>query len=249
MTPNRRGALLLFGGAALTIILGVVVAFARFPGGYDWAYTVISKLASIRQNPEGARWLAGSLLVAVAFLWPVANHLARAYSGGGRLPRFALGALRVGLVGGAVLGLEGVLTLQFSRHLDKAHEAVALATFLGSYGGVLGLYVHGIRQSVAFLFPALLVVLPLAAVGVTQLILYFDQRDLGWVDTAWREMGIPIWLSFAFWQWLAVVFLGVGLGYLVAAGPRSERDTRRDAGRQELEGAGSSVGAPPREGV
>ncbi|MGH7481147.1 MAG: hypothetical protein ACRELV_03260, partial [Longimicrobiales bacterium] len=56
---------------------------------------------------------------------------------------------------------------------------------------------------------------PLVAVGVTQLALYLDQRDLGWVDAGWRAMGVPLWLSFAFWQWLAVALLWVGLGFLL----------------------------------
>jgi len=33
-------------------------------------------------------------------------------------------------------------------------------------------------------------------------------------------MGIPIWLSFAFWQWLAIGFLWAGLGLLVLVGSR-----------------------------
>jgi hypothetical protein len=93
--------------------------------------------------------------------------------------------------------------------------------------GVMGFYYHRVRHAASSLWPALLVVLPLCAVGLSQLALYFDQRDLGWVNTAWREMGVPVWLSFAFWQWLAVWFLGLGLGYLVLWKPRR----RMGAGR------------------
>lgn len=217
--PSRRFALLSFSVAATAAAAGIVYAFARFPGGYDWAYTVISKLASVRQNPDGARWLAGSLLVAVAFLWPVARYFGRTYGREGALPRAAVVTLKVGLVGAALLGLEGTFVLEYSRRVDNAHEAVALVTFLGFYGGVLGLFAHRIRSGVRHALPALSVVLPLVAVGVSQLILYLDQRDLGWVGPDWRAMGVPVWLSFAFWQWLAVLFLGVGLGYLVASGP------------------------------
>jgi len=56
---------------------------------------------------------------------------------------------------------------------------------------------------------------PLAAIFITQILIYFDQRDLGWVDHSWREMGVSPWLSFAFWQWLAVAFLWFGLGHLL----------------------------------
>ena len=62
---------------------------------------------------------------------------------------------------------------------------------------------------------ALLVAAPLAAIFVAQAVIYFDQRDLGWVDRSWREMGVSPLLSFAFWQWLAVAFLWAGLGHLL----------------------------------
>ena len=203
----------------MVMALGTVVAAAHFPGGYDWAYTVISWLASTRRNPVGARWLSGGALVGVVLLWPVTSYLLRAHATGeGKLPRAAVASLRVGLAGGAVLGVEGLLALRFSDHLHKAHEAVAIVTFLGFYGGVLGLYAHLIRDRLAALAPALLVILPLLAVGVTQLVLYLGQEELGWVRPEWREIGVPVWLSFAFWQWIAVVLLAVGLGYLAWAG-------------------------------
>jgi hypothetical protein len=214
-------ALLLFTAASLAVTAGVAVAASRFPGGFDWVYTVISRLGSQRHNPDGAVWLSLSLLVAVCLLWPVAGLLGRGAASGGPRPRRSIVALRIGLAGAALLALEGLLTLDLSRIARKGHEAVALATFLGMYGGVLGLYLHRLRRSGSFLWPALLVVLPICAVGISQVVLYLDQRDLGWVDTAWREMGIPFWLSFAFWQWLAVGFLGIGLGVLVVCALRS----------------------------
>ena len=70
-----------------------------------------------------------------------------------------------------------------------------------------------LRQRV-YALPLFLVASPLVVIGITQFWLYLDQRDLGWVDTSWRDMGIPLWLSFAFWQWLAIGFLGAGLGLL-----------------------------------
>jgi hypothetical protein len=221
-------ALLLFTAASLAVTAGVAVAASRFPGGFDWVYTVISRLGSQRHNPDGAVWLSLSLLVAVCLLWPVAGLLGRGAASGGPRPRRSIVALRIGLAGAALLAIEGPLTLDLSRIARKGHEAVALATFLGMYGGVLGLYLHRLRRSGSFLWPALLVVLPICAVGISQVVLYLDQRNLGWVDTAWREMGIPFWLSFAFWQWLAVGFLGIGLGVLVAvrSGPAPVEVTR-----------------------
>jgi hypothetical protein len=217
---DRDRALVYFGAASAAVITGVAVAAARFPGGFDWMYTVISRLGSQTHNPDGAVWLAVSLLCATILLWPVARHLGRVSGAGGVRPALPLIALRVGLVGGGLLAVESLLMLDLSRIGRKGHEALALATFLGLYGGVMGFYYHRVRHAASSLWPALLVVLPLCAVGLSQLALYFDQRELGWVHTAWREMGVPVWLSFAFWQWLAVWFLGLGLGYLVLWEPR-----------------------------
>ena len=41
--------------------IGIERAAARYPGSYDWTYTVISALASRKHNPEGAAWFAGWL--------------------------------------------------------------------------------------------------------------------------------------------------------------------------------------------
>jgi hypothetical protein len=215
---TRKAALerarLCYGAAVLVAALGVGVAAVRFPGGFDWVYTVISRLGSHRHNPDGARWLAAGLLGATMLLWPVARHLDPGAGNpiAGRLPALAL---RAGLVGGVLLAVEGLFALDLSRIGRKAHELLALATFANLYAGVVGLLLQRGRRGGRGAWPGLLVLLPLCAVGVSQLALYLGQRDLSWVNTAWREMGVPFWLSFAFWQWLAVAFLGLGLGLLL----------------------------------
>jgi hypothetical protein len=223
---ERRRAVFWYVAAALAAVGGVAVAASRVPGGYDWVYTVISRLGSHRHNPDGAAWLAASMLLATALMWPVTRHLGRSSGPGRPGPRVAVAVLRAGLVGGALLGLEGLLALDLSRIGRKAHEALALGTFLGLYGGVVGLFAHRIRHATSSVWPAAVVLIPLCAVGFSQAALYLDQRELGWVNTAWREMGIPFWMSFAFWQWLAVLFLGLGIGYLVVAGVTPRRRSR-----------------------
>jgi hypothetical protein len=236
-----------YAAAVLIVTAGAAAAMASFPGGFDWSYTVISKLASQKHNPTGGLLLSAALLAAMVVLWPVASYLARTSGPAGATgasgsaggteasgsagatgtgagdtagrppPRRALMALRVGIAGGALLGLEGLLQLDFSGVARKGHEVLALLTFAGLYGGVLGLYAHRIGSNRTFAWPALLVLLPMIAVLVSQTTLYFDQRDLGWVNTNWRELGVPLWLSFAFWQWAAVTLLWLGLGHLVVS--------------------------------
>jgi hypothetical protein len=215
---DRQQALLRWAAAALIVAAGIAVAMVRFPGGYDWAYTVISRLASRSHNPHGGLWLSASLVAALLVVWPATTYLLRA-AAASRGGRGAVTALRVGVAGGVLLGVEGLLQLDFSGVLRKGHELLALVTFVGLYAGVLGLYTQRIRADARFLGPALLVLLPMFAIAASQLALYFGQRELGWVSTDWRELGVPLWLSFAFWQWLAVTLLWTGLGHLIAATP------------------------------
>ncbi len=210
----------------VAVVLGVAMAARHYPGGFDWAYTVISRLASERRNPGGARWLSGGFLVGMLLLIPVAGYLARRGRQPGSLRPRSLLLLALGVAGGVLLGLEGLLRLDLSVVHRKGHEALAVLAFLGFYGGVLGLHIGRVRRQEESVWPALMVLAPLVAVGLSQIALYFDQRDLGWVDTDWREIGVPIWLSFAFWQWLAVSFLGLGLGHLLLRKPGTSESHR-----------------------
>jgi hypothetical protein len=217
----RNRALQWYLAALLVFSAGIAAAAWHYPGGYDWVYTVATSLGSHERNPEGRAWMAGALCLSMVVLWPcvaaLEQRLRPSASGAGRL---AIGALRFALVCFALLGAEGLLIRDLSKMVFKGHELLALAGFLGAYLGILTLLAHLILRQRLYTLPALLIASPLLAIGITQLWLYFEQRGLGWVRPNWREMGIPIWLSFAFWQWLAIGFLWAGLGLLVLAGSR-----------------------------
>ena len=207
--------------ALLVMVFGSILAARPFPGGFDWAYTVASALASQKHNPEGSLWFAGALTLAMALLWPYVSALKQAQgSMQPGLAAFAIGALRTGLISGALLGLERLLIRDLSTLFYKAHEILGLFTFFGLYFGIIGLLVHAMLRHRSYVVLLLLIVSPLLAIGITQFWLYIDQRELGWVDTGWRAMGISVWLSFAFWQWLAIGFLWLGLGLLAFTGGR-----------------------------
>lgn len=186
----------------------------HYPGGFDWPYTVVSALASQKHNPTGSIWFASGLILSMVLLWPYVSSLRKGLFPSLPAAIFTISTLRFGMVCGALVGAERLLIHDLSDWVYKAHEILALLAFLGLYFGVLGLLVQVMLRQRIYALPVFLIMSPLLAIGVTQFWLYLDQRDLGWVDTSWRELGIPFWLSFAFWQWLAIGFLGVGLGLL-----------------------------------
>lgn len=218
--PSRYRAAAWYFAALLILLLGVTLAARRFPGGFDWAYTVISALASRKHNPEGHFWFAGALAVSMALLWPAVSTLRHAGSAGrARATGKLVLTLRTGLLCGCLVGVERLLVFHLSDLIHKAHELLALLSFLSLYAGILGLLTRFAVRSKAFLLSAVLVASPLLLIGLTQLYLYLDQRDLGWVDTGWRDLGIPVYLSFAFWQWWAMGFLLLGLGVVLLTRP------------------------------
>lgn len=209
---HLKRALWWYLASALVLSCGFILAARHYPGGFDWAYTVVSALASQKHNPTGSAWFAGGFGLSMALLWPYVTSIKKSLCP--NLPAtagFAIGVLRIGLICGILLGVERFLIHDVSAWVYKAHELLALMAFLGFYFGILGLLFQVMLRQRIYVLPVLLVAIPLLAIGITQLWLYLYQRDLGWVDTSWREMGIPIWLSFAFWQWLAIGFLGAGL--------------------------------------
>ncbi|HEY8994167.1 MAG TPA: hypothetical protein VIM71_05880 [Lacunisphaera sp.] len=212
-----RRAVLLYGIATAVLVAGIGLAAKRFPGSFDWTYTVISALASRKHNPDGAAWFAGALAIAMACLWPVVNAVVRNGSDAERPPRWVELALRVGVVCGVAVGVERLAFQHFSSVVRKGHELIALAAFLAFYVGVVGLHLHRIRQQRASPWVAALVVLPLLGVGFREGWLYFAQRHLGWSDYDWKGTGAPLWLSFAWWQWLAAAMLWLAIGHLLVS--------------------------------
>ena len=194
---HPKYAFWLYLGSLLVLILGVILAAWHYPGGFDWHYTVASALASQKHNPTGSFWFSSAFILSMSILWPYVTSLKKSLC-----------------LSPSATAEFAILIHDLSSWVYKAHEILALLFFLGLYIGVLVLLIQAMLRHRIYLLPVFLIAAPLLAIGITQIWLYFDQRDLGWVDTSWREMGIPFWLSFAFWQWLAIGFLWASLGLL-----------------------------------
>lgn len=200
----------------LVLGAGMILAARDFPGGYDWSYTVVSALASRRHNPAGSFWFAGALALSMALLWPYLSVLKR----GLLLQRpgatkFLIGAVRTGIACGVFVGVERLLIRDISSEWIKgSHELLALITFMALHVGIFGLLIQAAHRQKIYIIPAFIVAVPLIAMIASPIWMALDPRDLGWVGPDWRELGIPLWLSFAFWQWLAMGCLAAGLGLL-----------------------------------
>jgi hypothetical protein len=215
--------------ASAVLAAGAGVAAVRFPGSFDWTYTVISALASRKHNPDGAGWFAGAIAIAMPCLCPLVAALVRDGTAGRSIPRWIAGALWIGVATGTLVGVERLVFWHFSTVVKKGHELLALISFLSFYVGIVGLYVHRVRQRRASPWVASAVLAPLVGVGFRECWLYFAQRHLGWADYDWKGTGAPLWLSFAMWQWLAAGLLWLALGHLLwstagsAGEPAAER--------------------------
>lgn len=200
--------------AVITFFFGMLLAARHYPGGYDWAYTVVSALASRKENPDGSYWFSAAIALSMLMLWPYLSAIRRQLGRAQPFERYSMAALRVGVIGGVLVGGERLLVYDLSSWLNKSHELIALITFLALYFGSLGLLIRRMRDQRMYLLPLLAVAAPLLVLGLVEFVLYLQQRDIGWVGVPWREMETPLWASFAFWQWMLVIFLWLGIGSL-----------------------------------
>lgn len=203
----------------LVLVVSAVLAARHYPGGFDWQYTVASALASQKHNPDGSVWFASGFLLSMVLLWPYVARIKQAMVLEFPATIIAIGLMQIGLICGVLVATERLFLRDLSAWLYKSHEILAILFFLGWYLGIFILLVQIMLRRKLFVLPVIIINTPLLAIGITQFWLYLKQRDLGWVDTSWREMGVPLWLSFAFWQWLAIVFLWAGLGLLALIRP------------------------------
>ena len=210
-----------YGLSIATIAAGVALGTRARSEPFDWTHTVISALASRKHNPEGSFWFSGALVIAFAFLWPVTNMVRAARGGIGNTARWSAVLLRVGLACGMLVGVERIVFFHFSDLVHKGHEYVALAAFVAIYAGVLTFELDQVRRRTTGWSIAVLVLFPLVTIGVECLVFYLGQRHVGWLDHDWRKPNRPVWAQFAFWQWLAMASLWVGMGHVQFLAQRS----------------------------
>lgn len=212
--PPLRSSWRFYCLAVAVFLGGVGLAAAAYPVGFDWQYTVISRLASRKHNPDGSLWFSIGLTLSMLLLWPVMERIRP--RGRGAWATTAGAALRAGLVFAVLVGLERAIFLHVSDLVAKSHEALALLAFLSLYVGLLAVYAQRVASGAGGRWRALAGMSPLVLVGLGSVALYALQRDVGWVKPNWRELGVPPWQGFAFWQWLTIVVLWSAVAHLLA---------------------------------
>ena len=189
---------------------GIWIASRRYPSEYDWRYITISSLVYPDRNPGGYPWAwTGVALCALAGLhWTAVRIYERKPSG---RPARAAGIRALGI--GYVCMMCCALMPGPLLRLPKLHELLALTAFFGIGIGLVQSTVQaacysewlamlpGNRRSYAAALAGL-AVSPIVLAALTQAYLSYARPQLPWVSLAWRARGVPVYLSFAFWEWV-----------------------------------------------
>ncbi len=220
--------------ATLCFVVGTAVSAHYLDGSFDWRYRTLSSMSSASTNPRGYAFSCLGLIVAFSMGLPLCGYIrARFEPVAPKAARFSFRALKIGFIGCVAVGLERLLVQSIPWHVHKLHEYLSIITF---FGLLLGLSGFGIcltrwllhRHQLSFWTLGALSVVsvgPLVGTGLSQAYLYFIPNDLGWVGPHWAELGVPLYLSFAFWEWMTFVgiffYLFVILGCLPSEIPAS----------------------------
>jgi len=193
---------------------GMFMAASRYSSEYDWRYMPVSNLVSPDHNPAGYLWAStGTVLCSLCwFFW---DSVCRPHEGTEVLSG-GIWALRFGnicMIGASVLP-------KWLLPIQKGHEILAVLAFAGLCIGVVWLMFQTIKQTLlrrmrrfsghALLYAAIVAgaaVFPIFLAGLTQAYVHYVLPELPWVNLSWRARGVPVHLSFAFWEWVTCVVL------------------------------------------
>ena len=119
------------------------------------------------------------------------------------------------------------------QRIHKGHEMLALFAWSSLCLGMTKLIFQTVERAVLRRrrasvlrsrgYAALAVgiaVLPILLAGSALAYVYFVLPQLPWVNLSWRARGIPVYLSFAFWQWITFVVLSAYTVMLALLVPR-----------------------------
>jgi hypothetical protein len=190
---------------------GLWMAEDRYPSEYDWRYMTISSLLYPERNPHGYLWAwGGTVLCGLGGLcWSAVSFRNRAGGGPESRPK-GIWALGLGYTCMVCCALWPGRLLHFPR----GHDLLALSAFLGICVGTVQLTFQTVVQrmrlrarsccvrprAVACLLAGV-ALLPMGLAVIAQTYVSHALPNLPWVGLEWRTRGVPVYLSFAFWEW------------------------------------------------
>ena len=197
--------------ATLWFVAGCAASLYFLQGSFDWRYRTLSSLSSASTNPRGYPFCCLGLIASFGMGLPLCRYIrVRFEPVAPQVAWFAFRALKIGFLGSVAIGFERLFTQSISLHIHKAHEYVSIVTFFGLLLGIAGFWICLTRWLLkerqwpvwTLVVLSLVSVSPILGTGLSQAYLYFVPNDLGWVGPHWAELGVPLYLSFAFWEWL-----------------------------------------------
>lgn len=201
----------------LAFWVGMSLAGRSYPSEYDWRYMTISSLVYGERNPHGYLWArAGIVLCGVAGLyWTMAFIRNGTQTGVAKRP-IGIWSLALGYLFMICCALlpEGIVPIA------KAHDFLALAAFVGICVGMVHSTFKGFERSARPGAPprrpplsagilAGIVLSPIVLAALAQTYVSHALPTLPWVNLAWRARGVPVYLSFAFWEWITCAVFSV----------------------------------------
>ena len=228
--------------ATLCLIIGIAIAAHYLDGAFNWRYRTLSSLGSASNNPRGYTYCCLGLMVSFSMGLPLCGYFRVRFEPiAPRAARFSDRSLKIGFLGVVAVGFERLFSQGLALHTYKLHEYLSVITFFGLLLGIAGFWLCLTRWLLlqrqwsvwALSGLSFVSVGPILGTGLSQAYLYFIPNDFGWVGPHWAELGIPLYLSFAFWEWLTVVgifiYLFLILFFLPAEVPETSGITLRCA--------------------
>ena len=215
----------------LAFWIGMGLAARSYPSEYDWRYMTMSSLVYAERNPGGFLWARGGLfLCGVAGLYWTAELLR-----GWRRLYIAQRPIGIWVLGLGYLCMTCCAVLPEGRFITpRAHDLLALAAFVGICVGLAVLtfkviarspYGRKLRGS-PHLYAGMLAAFALSPIvlgAVAQAYVSHELPALPWVSLVWRKRGVPVYLSFAFWEWVTCAVFSLYVAVLSRASPPSGR--------------------------
>lgn len=195
---------------------GILMAGWSYPSEYDWRYMTISRLLSPERNPAGYLWGSGGIvLCGLCGLWWTSG-LARRWTHARADGPAGIRPMQIGYVG---MACASALPRWLER-VPKGHEMLALFAWSSLLLGMMCLMFQTMERAAPRrtgtcvgsprFYAAVLMgtaVLPILLAGFALGYVYFVLPQLPWVNLSWRARGVPVYLSFAFWQWITLLVL------------------------------------------